>query len=960
MKKFYLFAAIAALFAVSCTTDMTKDVECLPIGENQIFVSFEEQSDTRIQLNEECKTVWTKGDLISVFEKNRANACWRYIGATGKRNGAFIPKSSASSTQSLDKVVVVYPYNESYTISVDKRIVTTLPAEQLYHTGSYSVGDNLMVSQSDDRNFVLKSVCGWLKFQFVGTGVITKIEFSGNNYEQIAGKVRVDCTDASLDLIEDMLEDPTTDDGEVGGTLIDPEDYVTTVALNCGEEGVALNSDTVTDFYLILPPQTFESGITVKVTCADGTVVEKSTKSPLTISRNAIQPMTALTINGKPTEPATNEIWYTATKKIDPYSGEWGANLISNEWDEHTGKGVITFDGTITQIPDYAFGQGQISWMKSVNIPSGVNVIGKEAFSGMSINSGTLDEIIFAENSTLEKIGDGAFKINQAIKTIVLPNSVKEIGNSVFLGCKSFEGVILSNDYYKTWHFGTASILYSYADGHYHIVVFPSVFPDDERDLSAVGSATNIGYGAITQSNITKFSWSWIENIASYNFTICKDLTDITLDRTETIGEYVLYMCDKLTSINLPAAKEIGANCFMQNNALKTINLGCDELSNINYMGYSCPSLETIYIPSGVTSISSSFNDCAAISFLYVKAIAPPTLTDSFNSMVTATIYVPAESVKAYKSADGWKEYADAIVGYNFETGEVVEPEPKPAANEIWYTTTDGAVAEFYPSVSNITPMPTQYYNEEQNCWVVKFDESCYMSDGMPNPCGFALFTDSSNARIMTLKFSDNDRLFDFVVNGGGDWNPRLMTSLKEINVPNYVTKLDTSEYSYAGVGTFEDCSSLEAITLSDNLTVIGNNTFFGCSSLTSVTIPDTVTEIGSMAFHGCSSLKFVTLGSGLNNLKNWGVFMNCLSLEEITIPSNITEIHNETFQNCDKLHTIYCKSATPPTYGYSNLAHVNIEKIYVPASDDDSIINAYKSADGWKDYADAIEPYNF
>lgn len=36
-------------------------------------------------------------------------------------------------------------------------------------------------------------------------------------------------------------------------------------------------------------------------------------------------------------------------------------------------------------------------------------------------------------------------------------------------------------------------------------------------------------------------------------------------------------------------------------------------------------------------------------------------------------VYVPAESVDAYKSAEGWSEYADAIVGYDFEKGEVVE-----------------------------------------------------------------------------------------------------------------------------------------------------------------------------------------------------------------------------------------------------------------------------------------------
>ena len=34
--------------------------------------------------------------------------------------------------------------------------------------------------------------------------------------------------------------------------------------------------------------------------------------------------------------------------------------------------------------------------------------------------------------------------------------------------------------------------------------------------------------------------------------------------------------------------------------------------------------------------------------------------------------------------------------------------------------------------------------------------------------------------------------------------------------------------------------------------------------------------------------------------------------------------------------------------------------KIYVPASDDDTIINAYKAADGWSNYAADIEEYDF
>jgi hypothetical protein len=37
-----------------------------------------------------------------------------------------------------------------------------------------------------------------------------------------------------------------------------------------------------------------------------------------------------------------------------------------------------------------------------------------------------------------------------------------------------------------------------------------------------------------------------------------------------------------------------------------------------------------------------------------------------YNNAADRLIYVPLESVEAYKSAERWSEYADAIVGYNF------------------------------------------------------------------------------------------------------------------------------------------------------------------------------------------------------------------------------------------------------------------------------------------------------
>ena len=64
---------------------------------------------------------------------------------------------------------------------------------------------------------------------------------------------------------------------------------------------------------------------------------------------------------------------------------------------------------------------------------------------------------------------------------------------------------------------------------------------------------------------------------------------------------------------------------------------------------------------------------CSSLTSVYCKAITPPVAVlyggwEAFDNNASGrTIYVPMESVEAYKSASGWSDYADAIIGYNFE-----------------------------------------------------------------------------------------------------------------------------------------------------------------------------------------------------------------------------------------------------------------------------------------------------
>ena len=91
----------------------------------------------------------------------------------------------------------------------------------------------------------------------------------------------------------------------------------------------------------------------------------------------------------------------------------------------------------------------------------------------------------------------------------------------------------------------------------------------------------------------------------------------------------------------------------------------------------NCNNITSVTIPGSVTEIGSfAFAWCASLTSVYCKAVNPP-IGSSKMFFINATdrkIYVPTESVKAYMSATYWSEYADAIVGYDFEESYLTFP----------------------------------------------------------------------------------------------------------------------------------------------------------------------------------------------------------------------------------------------------------------------------------------------
>ena len=133
---------------------------------------------------------------------------------------------------------------------------------------------------------------------------------------------------------------------------------------------------------------------------------------------------------------------------------------------------------------------------------------------------------------------------------------------------------------------------------------------------------------------------------------------------TTSIGNYAFYSCTHLTSITIPdSVTSINGNAFQGCSGLTSITIPDSVTSIGGNAFYSCTSLTSVTIPDSVTSIGFfAFYGCSNLATITVKATTPPTLIDSsaIPDNVTA-IYVPSDSVDAYKSTGGWRSYANKI-----------------------------------------------------------------------------------------------------------------------------------------------------------------------------------------------------------------------------------------------------------------------------------------------------------
>lgn len=147
----------------------------------------------------------------------------------------------------------------------------------------------------------------------------------------------------------------------------------------------------------------------------------------------------------------------------------------------------------------------------------------------------------------------------------------------------------------------------------------------------------------LNSPQITELDLRYNLKLQSFNCFGNKKLITVLLPNTLTsIGQSAFYSCSNLTEIHLPASlTSIGDSAFRC----------CDNLTEINF-------------PDNLTSVGIyAFWNCYSLTKVACHALVPPELNGgySFSGQYIENLYVPAESIQAYKDSPWARSFKNIL-----------------------------------------------------------------------------------------------------------------------------------------------------------------------------------------------------------------------------------------------------------------------------------------------------------
>ena len=310
------------------------------------------------------------------------------------------------------------------------------------------------------------------------------------------------------------------------------------------------------------------------------------------------------------------------------------------------------------------------------------------------------------------------------------------------------------------------------------------------------------------------------------------------------------------------------------------------------------------------------------------------------------------EEAKTQTTTIGMCDIGQMYTTSDGKTHFYIHIEPKPMEFSLRFAQTvsrgvtvdwgDGSAPETFTSLSATTYLHTYAKGGD---YVVTLDvtSGTMLFSGLSSTSIFgSTSTYRNRSHVWKAEIGDN-------VTSVGDYAFVYCTNLTSITIPFDVI-IGSHAFDYCYVLPFV---TIPRMTLPRSL----SGAFRSCVTLKFVTIPNIFTAFGgTYGFDNCYSLENVIIPNGFTKITA-NLFSNCYNLDSITIPNSVNTIESNAFLNCCRVDEYHLLPTTPPILNNINAFNGNQGTIiYVPYSEDHSILEAYKSATNWSTYASYMQ----
>lgn len=578
----------------------------------------------------------------------------------------------------------------------------------------------------------------------------------------------------------------------------------------------------------------------------------------------------------------------------------------------------ITFGESVRHIPAYLC--YEMSNLSSLDIPSTVESIGRDAFKGVDMRKFThadgviyIGSVLYGYNGKMplnthiiikdgtKTISPNAFADYEGLSAITIPSSVTHIGNWAFNNCSSYRKTYYLGDIEGWCKIRMAS---SAIGSEFYLnnkIVRKLIIPNS---VDSIYDNTFSGCSSIYSVEIPNS----VRHIGESAFSGCSSLDSLTIPNSVTsIGNEAFAGCSMLQYVSLPnSITNISERAFAYCELLNSINIPTSVTNISRYAFYGCIMLDDIHIPSSVTQIDNyAFN---GIPYIMVECDnnTPPTIGRDVIGMPVGrtTQYFVVSDVNKYKQA--WPEYeANIVQRQDIEKEVTISANSSRSAlqqklglstlKKIVKLKINGSINSYdIMMIRNQMPMLRELDLSDANIVANAYEYAsgyCSKNDTLTTES----FTGAStNIQKMTLPYSIKyievgafTSTLKHIDIYSGDWESRALNNIQHINLGDGIKHIGKEAF----MGSFSS-----TITMGKGVETIGDFAFTYCDKLRKLVLGENVKSIGEGAFAYCKNLEGIVLPASLKSIGQ-NAFINCTSLHEIVLPNQLESIGNYAFQ---------------------------------------------------------------